>query len=310
MERIDQAMFEFDPKFGIIIGVLVAIMVFAVALDLRWDQFLRVFRNPKAPLIGLIAQLVILPAVAFAIGRYVVDTPSVALGLLLVASCPGGSVSNYMTSLARGDVATSVTITAVITVTCIVTTPVLFTFLASSNPATLALLREIGIKPGELAAMFLVTVAIPIAVGMLLAARRPALAAKIRVWARRVSMVLFVLIVVTGTLINVKLMLDYASEALIPVTVACAVALAVGWGLSRLVGLSAADRRAVTIEAGGQQADLAIGIAVAFFPTLTGVAVTAAIWGAVQIVLIVPLVGIWSRMPPAGGDQSARTSTR
>ncbi len=311
MERIDQATFEFDPKFGIIIGVLVAIMVFAVALDLRWDQFRRVFRSPKAPLIGLVAQLIILPAVAFAIGRWLVDTPSVALGLFLVASCPGGSVSNYMTSLARGDVATSVTITAVITVTCIVTTPLVFTFLASADPATLALLREIGIEPGELAAMFLITVAVPIAGGMLLAARRPALAAKIRVWARRVSMVLFVLIVVTGTLLNVKLMLDYASEALLPVALACAAALAVGWGLSRLVGLNAADRRAVTIEAGGQQAGLAIGIAVAFFPSLTGVAVTGAIWGAVQIVLIVPLVGLWSRMPPPPGDaQSARTSTR
>lgn len=309
MERIDQAAFEFDPKFGIVLGVLVAIMVFAVSLDLRWDQFRRVFRSPKAPLIGLVAQLVVLPAVAFAIGRYLVDTPSVALGLLLVASCPGGSVSNYMTSLARGDVATSVTITAVITVTCIATTPLLFAALASANPATLALLKEIGINPGELAAMFVITVALPIAGGMLLAARRPALAARIRVWARRVSMVLFVLVVVTGTLLNVKLMLEYAGEALVPVTLACATALVVGWGLSRLLGLKAADRRAVTIEAGGQQAGLAIGLAVAFFPSLTGVAVTGAIWGAVQILLIVPLVAAWSRMPPAD-DQSARTSTR
>jgi BASS family bile acid:Na+ symporter len=309
MERIDQADFHFDPKVGLILGLMVAVMVFAVALDLRWDQFRRVLRVPKAPIIGLIAQLVILPAVAFFIGRYMVHTPSVALGLLLVAACPGGSVSNYLTSLAKGDVATSVTITAVITVTSILTTPMLFTGLASANPTTLHLLKTIGINPGELAAMFLVTVAIPIAGGMLLTARRPALAARIRVWARRISMVLFVLVVTVGTLANLGLMLDYAREAVVPVAIACAAALVVGWGLARLVGLNAADRRAVTIEAGGQQVGLAIGIAVAFFPSLAGVAVTGAIWGAVQVCLIVPLVALWSRMPPADAAPAAAGDT-
>lgn len=299
MDRIDQTHIDFDPRVGLIIGVTAAIMVFSVALDLRWDQFRRIFKDPKAPLIGLVAQLVILPAIAFAIGRYLVDTPSVALGLLLVAACPGGSVSNYMTSLAKGDVATSVTITAVITATCIVTTPLVFAFLASANPVTLQLLRDIGIDPREIAMMFLITVALPIVAGMLLAARRPELAARIRVWARRVSLVLFVLIVVTGTALNLKLMLEYVTEAMLPVSLACASALVVGWGLSRLVGLNSADRRAVTIEAGGQQAGLAIAIAVAFFPSLTGVAVTGAIWGAVQVIFIVPLVVAWSRMPPS-----------
>lgn len=313
MERIDQAHLDFDPRLGTIIGVTAAIMVFSVALDLRWDQFRRIVKDPKAPIIGLIAQLVILPAIAFAIGRTLVDTPSVALGLLLVAACPGGSVSNYMTSLAKGDVATSVTITAVITATCIVTTPLVFAFLASANPATLELLRDIGIEPGEIAMMFVVTVALPIAAGMLLTAKKPDLAARIRLWSRRVSMVLFVLIVTVGTALNLKLMLAYATEAVVPVAIACASALLVGWGLSRLVGLRAADRRAVTIEAGGQQVGLAIAIAVAFFPSLTGVAVTGAIWGAVQVLFIVPLVALWSRMPPAaepGRHDPARTRIR
>lgn len=309
MDRIDQADFHFDPRVGLILGVMVAVMVFAVALDLRWDQFRRVLRVPKAPLIGLVAQLVILPAVAYLVGRTMVDTPSVALGLLLVAACPGGSVSNYLTSLAKGDIATSVTITAVITVTSIVTTPMLFTALASANPTTLHLLKTIGINPGELAAMFLVTVAIPIAAGMLLTAKRPALALRIRVWVRRVSMVLLVLVVTIGTLANLGLMLEYAREAVVPVAITCAAALIVGWTLSRLVGLNAADRRAVTIEAGGQQVGLAIGIAVAFFPSLAGVAVTGAIWGAIQVCFIVPMVALWSRLPPTDAAPAAADDT-
>ena len=308
MDRIDHATVEFDPKLGLVIGILAAVMVFAVALDLRWDDFRRLLRNPKPPIIGLVAQLVILPAIAYLVARTMVDTPSVALGLFLVASCPGGSVSNYMTSLARGDLATSVTITAVITVICVVTTPAVFGLLAAAHPGTRELLREVGVDAGQIAMMFLVTIAVPILAGMLLSARRPALAARIRVWARRVAMVLFVFVVVAGTAVNLRPMLDYAREAALPVAVTCAAALLVGWGLSRLAGLGAADRRAVTIEAGGQQAGLAIGMAVAFFPSLAGVAVTGVIWGAVQVICIVPAVILWSRMPPS--DQSARTSTR
>ena len=308
MDRIDRATVEFDPRLGLIIGILAAVMVFAVALDLRWDHFRRLVRNPKPPIVGLVAQLVILPAIAWLVAYALVDSPSVALGLFLVASCPGGSVSNYMTSLARGDLATSVTITAVITATCLVTTPAVFGLLAAAHPGTRELLRDVGVNAGQVAVMFLVTIALPIAAGMLLTARKPALAARIRVWARRVALVLFVFVVVAGTAVNVQLMLDYAREAALPVAITCAAALLVGWGLSRLAGLGAADRRAVTIEAGGQQVGLAIGMAIAFFPSLAGIAVTAVIWGVVQVVFIVPTVVLWSRMPPA--DQSARTSTR
>jgi BASS family bile acid:Na+ symporter len=299
MSTIDQAHLDFDPRIGIVIGVMVAIMVFGVALDLRWDQFRRVLRSPRAPVVGFIAQLVILPAIAYVISRTLVHTPSAAVGLLLVACCPGGSVSNYMTHLARGDVATSVTVTAVTTVGSILTTPLLFAGLVSANPDTADLMREIGIDPVVFAMTFFVTVGLPIAGGMLLSARRPAAAAKIKVWVRRGSLVLFALVVVSGTLANLRLLLNYAGEALLPVALSCAAALAVGWGLSLLVGLNAADRRAVTIEAGGQQAGLAIALGIAFFPSLPGVAVIAAVWGAVQVIFIVPMVAIWSRMPPA-----------
>jgi bile acid:Na+ symporter, BASS family len=298
MDPVDQQHFNFDPRLGIALGIMVAIMVFSVALDLRWEQFRRLFRDPRAPIVGIIAQLVVLPAIAYLIARYMIDSPSVALGLLLVASCPGGAVSNYLTYLSKGDVATSVTITAVITVGCILSTPIMFASLAAANPTTMTLLNEIGIEPGRIAMMFVVTVALPIAGGMLLVSKRPERAARMRPWVRRIAMVLFILVVSIGTLINVGLMVDYASEALLPVTLSCFLALVVGWSLSRLAGLKAPDRRAVTIEAGGQQAGLAIGIAVAFFPSLTGVAVTAVTWGVVQIVLILPMVAVWSKMPP------------
>ena len=83
MEAIDQAPFNFDPRLGLIVGIMVGFLVFAVALDLTWEQLRRVLKSPKAPAIGLVAQFGILPAVAFGAGMYLTDVPSVALGLLL-----------------------------------------------------------------------------------------------------------------------------------------------------------------------------------------------------------------------------------
>ena len=97
MEAIDQAQFNFSPAAGLAVAVMVGFLVFAVALDLTWDQFQRVLTRPKAPLIGLVAQYLILPSVAFGISLMMADTPSIALGLLLVTCCPAGALSNYLT---------------------------------------------------------------------------------------------------------------------------------------------------------------------------------------------------------------------
>lgn len=94
MDAIDQAPFNFSPTVGLVVAVMVGFLVFAVALDLTWDQFYRVLRRPRAPLIGLAAQFLVLPGVAFAVAVTTVDTPSIALGLLLVTCCPAGALSN------------------------------------------------------------------------------------------------------------------------------------------------------------------------------------------------------------------------
>ena len=125
MEAIDQAQFNFSPTIGLAVSVMVGFLVFAVALDLTWEQFHRVLRRPKAPLIGLVAQYVILPGVAFGVALMTVDTPSIALGLLLVACCPAGALSNYLTGVARGSVATSVSMTAISTLFSIAAIPLL-----------------------------------------------------------------------------------------------------------------------------------------------------------------------------------------
>ncbi|MBO6719723.1 MAG: bile acid:sodium symporter family protein [Rhizobiaceae bacterium] len=299
MEHIDQALFNFSPRIGLAVAVMVGFLVFAVALDLTWEQFRRVLRSPKAPGVGLAAQYVILPAVAYGVGMWMADTPSIALGLLLVACCPAGALSNYLTGVARGSVATSVSMTAISTLFSIVATPLLFGFWASMNPVTRASLERIEIEPVRVVMVLLIMLIVPVTAGMLIRARNPETADAIRRWVRRIAGAVFAVVVAILLLGNISVLGSFAGTALPPVLVTFAVAVLLGWGFARASGLAAPDRRAVTLEVAFQNVALAIGLAVAFFPGLAGVAITSILWGVVHLTIGFAIAAAWKRLPVA-----------
>lgn len=296
MDDIDLIPFEFDPRIGMIVGVMVGFLVFAVALDLTWEKLLRVIRRPKAPTIGLVAQFGILPAIAFLAGLYLTDAPSIALGLLLVTCCPGGALSNYLTGVAKGDVATSISMTTVSTLFSIVLTPVLFAFWASMNPSTLAVLQNIRMDPQRVIMTLLIMLVIPVTAGMLLRAKRPHTANRIRSVTRRVAGIIFAVIVAMIIGSNLKSLALLAQVAILPVLFTFIIAVGLGWGLGLLGGLMAADRRAVAIEVAFQNVALAIGLGIAFFPSLGGIAAVSILWGIVHLTLGFGLAIVWNRM--------------
>jgi len=305
MEEIDQAQFNFSPEIGLAVAVMVGFLVFAVALDLTWDQFRRVLKKPKAPGIGLLAQYLILPGAAFGVGLLMADTPSIALGLLLVACCPAGALSNYLTGVARGSVATSVSMTAISTVLSVVVTPLLFAFWAALNPETKAVLEQINIDPERVVMGLLIMLVVPVAAGTVIRAKRPETADRIRLWARRIAGFVFAVVVAILHLGNVKVLVSFATIALPPVLITFAIAVALGWGLARVSGLMAADCRAVTFEVAFQNVALAIGLALAFFPALAGVAITSILWGVVHLTIGFSIAAMWRRMPIADDPSSA-----
>jgi bile acid:Na+ symporter, BASS family len=308
VESIDQAPFSFSPAAGIALAIMVGLLVFAVSLDLKWEQFRRVLEDPRAPVIGLVGQFLLLPAVAFLIGRVMIETPSVALGLLLVTCCPGGALSNYLTSVAKGNVAVSISMTATSTITCALVTPLIFGFWASVNPMTAGLLHQIRIDPARVAAVLMIMLVIPVTLGMLLCARRPHVAKSVRPWVRRVAMVIFATVVAVVLGSNAKLLIGFAGVALLPVLLTFAVAVTLGWILARQARLGTAERRAVTLEVAMQNVALAIGTAVAFFPSFAGVAVTAALWGVVHLTCGSALAALWGARPLLGALPSPRKS--
>jgi BASS family bile acid:Na+ symporter len=308
MQEIDQALFNFSPRAGLAVAVMVGFLVFAVALDLTWDQFRRVLKKPKAPAIGLLAQYLILPGVAFGIGLLMAATPSIALGLLLVACCPAGALSNYLTGVARGSVATSVSMTAVSTLFSIVVTPLMFGFWASMNPETRAVIAQVEIDPMRVVVVLLIMLIVPVATGMFIRARRPGTADKIRLWVRRIAGAVFAVVVAILLLGNIRVLGSFASIALPPVLITFAIAVVLGWSLAWVSGLMAADRRAVTLEVAFQNVALAIGLAVAFFPELAGAAITSILWGVVHLTVGFAIAAMWMRMPIADDRSVGRQS--
>lgn len=306
MSAIDQAQVNFSPTVGLAVAVMVGFLVFAVALDLTWDQFRRVIRKPGAPLVGLLAQYVVLPGVAFGIGLLMAGTPSIALGLLLVTCCPGGALSNYLTGVARGSVATSVSMTAVSTLFSVAVTPLLFAFWATLNPATRAVLRRIELDPARMIMVLLIMLVVPVTTGMLIRSRRPGVADGIRTRSRRIAGGVFAVVVGILLIGNVDVLATFARTALPPVVLTFAIAVALGWCLARIAGLAAADRRAVTLEVAFQNVALAVGMAVAFFPTLAGVAITSILWGTVHLTLGFALAASWARVPTVEGVPAVR----
>lgn len=296
MDDINQIPFNFDPRIGMIVGIMVGFLVFAVSLDLTWEKLLSVLKKPKAPAIGLVAQFGILPAIAFLAGLYLTKVPSIALGLLLVTCCPGGALSNYLTGVAKGDVATSISMTTVSTLFSIILTPVLFAFWASMNASTHAVLQNIIMEPQRIIMTLLIMLIVPVTAGMLLRAKRPDTANRIRTAVRLIAGIVFAVIVAMIIGSNFKSLSLLAQTALFPVIITFTIAVGLGWGLGKLTGLLPAERRAVAIEVAFQNVALAIGLGIAFFPSLASITAVSVLWGIVHLTLGTGLALVWSRI--------------
>jgi BASS family bile acid:Na+ symporter len=144
---IDQVRLNFNPAGIAVINAAIGLMMLGVALELSLDDFKRIITAPKAPLIGLAAQFILLPVFTFLLVLLIKPRPSIALGMILVAACPGGNLSNIITYLANGNCAVSITMTAVSTLAAIIMTPLNISLWGSLNPATAGILKQVSLNP-------------------------------------------------------------------------------------------------------------------------------------------------------------------
>jgi len=290
---------EFSSASMLALNAIIALMMFGVSLELRPDDFTRILRAPKAPAIGMAVQFVLLPAATCLLTVLLPIDPSLALGMILVATCPSGTFSNIMTWLGRGNVAVSASVTAVSSLTAGIFTPLNFALYAGLNPATRALLTKISIDPVELLGMVLLVLLLPMVVGMMLGRRKPQLARRLE-RPLRVFSLLVLLAFVGGALVkNYQQFLQYFHLFFWLVVGLNAMALALGYGCARLWKLAPADVRAVTLETGIHNSALGMALILNFFPQASGMLLIAAFWGCWQLLSGLLLALYWSRRPLA-----------
>jgi BASS family bile acid:Na+ symporter len=298
MTEIDAVRLNFSPESLVALNVILALVMFGVALDMKLEDFKGIGSAPRAVLIGLAAQFVLLPAIAWALTMVLKPQPSIALGIILVASCPGGNISNFLTNFARGNTALSVTVTAFSTVGAMFFTPFNTAFWGAMNPATREILTRIAIDPVEMLGAVAILLVVPALLGMTVARQFPAFAARSRKPFRVLSLVVFAAFVVGALAANWDYFLTYVHRVVIGVFLLNALGLAGGYAAARLARLPEADRRAVSIEVGIQNSGLGLVLVFNFFGGLGGMAITAAWWGIWHILAGTALATWWRRHPP------------
>jgi BASS family bile acid:Na+ symporter len=296
--ELDAVRLNFSPESLVALNFILAFVMFGVALDMRWADFRGITAAPRAVLIGMLSQFLLLPAAAWALTMLLRPQPSIALGLILVACCPGGNISNFLTHFARGNAALSVTMTAFSTVGALFFTPFNTALWGSLNPDTAAILNAIAIDPLEMFVAVAILLVVPAIAGMSVARHFPAFAARAHKPFRVLSLAVFVGFVVLALAANWDYFLQYTDRVVVSVLLLNALGFAIGYFVAGASRLTQADRRAVSIETGIQNSGLGLILVFNFFGGLGGMAITAAWWGVWHILAGLTLATWWRRHPP------------
>lgn len=299
-ETLDAVRLNFSPEGILLLSFVLFFIMFGVALEVKLSDFTAIFRDPRRPLIGLLSQVVLLPILSLGLVWLLKPCPSMALGMMLVGCCPGGNLSNFLTSLAKGNIALSVSVSAGSTLLAIVTTPFNFAFWSQFYPPAAELMQAISIDPKDVVVTIVLILALPMAIGMWVAQRFPEFTARIFRPVKVISMLLFAGYLVAALGANFSFVINYFQYVWWLVPVHNLSALAQGYFLSMATRLNEADRRAISIETGIQNSGLALALIFSpIFNGLGGMAMIAAFWGIWHIISGFILATIWSRFDPA-----------
>lgn len=296
---IDSIQLQFSPTAAHALQLILAVIVFGVALELTLSDFRRLLREPRIIAIGLSSQLVALPLLTFALVSITDPLPSIALGLMMTAACPGGNMSNVLTHWAGGRTSLSMAMTTISSLVSPVATPLTFALLGGFHPATREAMHAVTVPYSELVVTILFALVIPLIAGMTLAERRPAFADRLRRPLRRFGLFAFFLFVVLAVAANYAIFWQALATIFVLVLVHNAIALATGWSIAVLFRVGEAERRAITFETGIHNTALGLTLIFTYFQNMGGMALVVAWWGVWHLVTGGLLARRWAAARPA-----------
>ncbi|MEJ1088381.1 bile acid:sodium symporter family protein [Microbacterium sp. Mu-80] len=291
----DDLVLNFTPGTLLILNIVLGLIMFGIALDTAPKDFKVVARHPKPFIIAILAQLLVLPAVTFGLTLILPVSASMALGMIVVACCPPGNISQVLTHRSGGNVALSVSMTAVGNLLYIVAMPLSIAFWGSLHPTGRELLRTVELDPWKMLLEIVLIIGLPFAIGLLIRARAPRFAQRVQPFVRWFSLLALLGFIIGALAGNWAVFLSVIGTVLIVVAVHDAVALAIGYGTAVAGGLGTRERKAMTFEVGIRNAGLGLGLIFTFFGGLGGMAVVAGWWGVWDIIAGLLVAGLWAR---------------
>ena len=300
MPDVDAVQIQFSAQRLQVLNLSLALIMFGVALQVTVDDFRQLARQPRPVLVGMASQFVALPLLTFLLVIATRPAPSIGLGMILVASCPGGNISNFMSMNANGNVALSVTLTAISTVAATLLTPANLALWGSLYAPAAPILRTVDVSFWSVFTTDALILGGPLVLGMSVRHWAADLAQRISRVMQGLSIVIFAAIVMVALANNFAALIAYLPVVLGLVLVHNAAALSVGYGLGSAAGLPVRDRRTLAVETGIQNSGLGLILIFNFFDGLGGMALVAGWWGIWHIVSGLGLSCFWRyRLLPA-----------
>ena len=309
-EQIIQNLDAIDVTMGggsTILNIVLAFVMFGVALGIKPKTFIDILKSPKSIILGIVCQMLLLPALTLLLVMVLGDwiSPMIALGMILVASCPGGNISNFITSLSRGNVELSVSLTAFNTALCVFTTPINFALWGNWYLKYAAkqdmILPELQIPFWEIFQSIVIIMGIPLVLGILCSQYLPKVAKKLNKPLQSMSIVVFIAMVVAIFASNFDAFMKCIQYIFLVVLVHNLLALGIGFSTSTLLKVPYKDRRTLTIETGIQNSGL--GLILLLNPNIFpetgawanngGMLVITAWWGVWHIISGLTLAYLW-----------------
>ena len=276
------------------INIVLAFVMYGVALGIKPGMFVEVFKKPKSVLVGACSQIILLPLFTFLLALALGSSISwtMAMGMILVASCPGGNISNFISSLSKANVELSVSLTAISTALAILTTPFNFWFYGNLYMNLSGIAGEVPqltIPLWDVFKTIFILLGIPLTLGILTAHYLPKIAEKLKKPMQIFSILFFIAMIVLSFMGNIDAFLKCIKYIFLIVLVHNLLALLLGYGTSSAFRLNNRDRRTITIETGIQNSGLGLVLLLgtsifADFPPHGGTLVITAWWGIWHIV--------------------------
>ena len=294
-QDLDSLKINFDSEGLWVLNFALAIIMFGVALGITKYDFIRLIKTPRILFTGVASQFLLLPLVTFLFVKITNPMPSVALGLFMVAACPGGNISNFISHFAKGNAALSVSLTAVATLLSMVMTPLNFHFWANLHEPTAEILKTVSLDPWKLVELVALLLGVPLVLGMYFRAKNEKLAIKISNWLKPFSFAVFLVLIGAALLKNWDILLNYVKFVAALVIIHNILAILTGFSFAKLMKLNFKDQKTLAIETGIQNAGLGLLLIFSFFEGLGGMALLVAFWAIWDIFSGLALGMYWSK---------------